>query len=451
MLRLRWRVTGGEAALRLVEILTRRAGEALGRPLPKSRLRAAIAAGAVRVDGRVLRLPGRLLHEGQTIDALLQRDALDPRWRTGDRPFRLTPDAILHRDDVLIAVDKPPGLPTHATADPLRPNLVAHVRELLVAEGRKGYVGVHQRLDRDTSGVVLFAIDPAANATLAHAFESGEVEKTYLALTARPSLAPPPRFRVSLPLSSAGGPGRAGGVRGGGPGARSAVTDFVVREVFASAVLVEARPRTGRKHQIRAHLAHAGLPVLGDALYAGDGATPGAPAVRRTMLHARRLSSSAPDQRSEPGPREPAPCRFRRGGGCGAPRAGSGEEPLSAASSEALVEAPAAQPRRLLERPAQRLQEQAARPFASAERLEVGRVDLTVDERDPPAGELPHELHERDFGGVAHAGEHRFAEEGGAERHAVEAAHQLVALPGFAGMGEAAPVQLPVGARPWRA
>jgi 23S rRNA pseudouridine1911/1915/1917 synthase len=235
-----------------------------------ARVRALVAAGAVRLNGEVVRSAGRPVRAGQLVDAALRLELLRSRATGTDRRFRLTPRAILYRDDVLVAVDKPPGLPTHATADLSRPSLVGHVAEHLRG-AEAAYVAVHQRLDRDTSGVVLLATDPRANEGLARAFAGRQVEKTYLALTARPSPLPPRRQRVVVPL-----------------GAKPAETELVVREVLEGALLVEARPLTGRKHQVRAHLAHAGMPILGDPVY-GDGRR--AP---RLMLHALRLALPHP-------------------------------------------------------------------------------------------------------------------------------------------------------------
>jgi 23S rRNA-/tRNA-specific pseudouridylate synthase len=208
---------------------------------------------------------------GQRVEAVVRPDLLAARAERTDRAFRLTGRAVLFRDAVLLAVDKPPGLPTHATADPGRPSLVGHVERYLGARGAPRYVAVHQRLDRDTSGVVLFATDRRANEGLAGAFAGRLVEKTYLALTARPAAVPDGRRLVSLPLE------------------RPAETEVVVREVLPDALLVEARPRTGRKHQVRAHLAHAGMPILGDPVYGDAGGR--AP---RPMLHASRLALPHP-------------------------------------------------------------------------------------------------------------------------------------------------------------
>lgn len=281
--RARFRVKAGEAGLRLADALVRFLPGVVGRPVPMARVRALVASGGVRVDGEVRRGAGRPLRVGQAVEALVRPDLLRTRSEASDRPFRLTASAILFRDTALLAVDKPPGLPTHPTADRARPSLVGHVEAYLRAGGAGPWVGVHQRLDRDTSGIVLFAIDPRASRGLARAFEGREVEKSYVALTARPPALPASRFRVSAPL---GAPGRVGGhrVEVGGPGAKPAETEVVVLEALPHALLVEARPLTGRKHQVRAHLAHAGLPILGDGVYG-----PHAAAAPRLMLHARRL------------------------------------------------------------------------------------------------------------------------------------------------------------------
>jgi 23S rRNA pseudouridine1911/1915/1917 synthase len=260
-----------EAGLSLEALWREALREALGGEVPRSRARAMIAAGAVSLDGVPCRSAGRRLRRGQRLEAAARVGALRPRTAATDRPFCLGPESILYRDAWLVAVAKPPGLPTHATADPRRPSLVGHLEGLLGAEGRAPYVAVHQRLDRDTSGVVLFATDPAANAGLARAFACQSVEKVYQALSLRPRTLPPRTFRVDVPLG------------------RPASTDVRVLEVLDAVLLVEARPHTGRRHQVRAHLAHAGLPVVGDRVYGVGGEGAG-----RLMLHAARLSLAHP-------------------------------------------------------------------------------------------------------------------------------------------------------------
>ena len=237
-------------------------------------------AGGLRVRGLPLRAPGRLIDAGVPLELIVRPELV----RRDDEPSSLEARRVLYEDDALIAVDKPPQLPTVASADPRRASLVGLVESLLrsrAASGSSpGHLGVHQRLDQDTSGVVLFAKDPAANPDLAAQFGAHAVEKTYLALTARPRRMPPKTWRSETAVD---------GPRAAGPSTRAAVTDFVIRDVFERGLFVEARPRTGRKHQIRIHLAEAGMPILGDRRYGGDTA-----AAPRVMLHAARLQLRHP-------------------------------------------------------------------------------------------------------------------------------------------------------------
>jgi 23S rRNA pseudouridine1911/1915/1917 synthase len=240
----------------------------LGEPPARAAVRRLIMAGALRLRGRPLRAPGRVLEAGTPLDVTVRPELV----RRPAEPAALEAARVLYEDDVLIAVDKPPRLPTVATADPRRPHLVGLVERLLAS--RRGHgrsraaLGVHQRLDRDTSGVVLFVKDPAANAAVAAQFQGRTVEKTYLALTGRPARLPPAAWRVDD---------------------KAALTDFALLEAGPGGLLVQARPRTGRKHQIRIHLAGAGLPILGDGDYGGD-----ARAAPRVMLHAARLDLRHP-------------------------------------------------------------------------------------------------------------------------------------------------------------
>jgi RluA family pseudouridine synthase len=210
----------------------------------------------------------------------------------GDRPVRIEARDVLYEDASLIAVDKPPGIPTQPTLDPARPSLYLLVRGLL--EGRGGaaagsaYLGIHQRLDRDTSGVVLFTKSADANPGVAALFAARRVEKTYHALVARPPRLPPRSWCIEGRLDPGGRRGRPRVVASGGLAAR---TDFLVARVLARGLLVEARPLTGRKHQIRVQLAAAGLPILGDPLHGGPSAAGRAP---RLMLHAARLAFRHP-------------------------------------------------------------------------------------------------------------------------------------------------------------
>jgi tRNA pseudouridine32 synthase/23S rRNA pseudouridine746 synthase/23S rRNA pseudouridine955/2504/2580 synthase len=155
------------------------------------------------------------------------------------------------------AVDKPPGtLVIPGRGEGHGPSL----RELLEARmAHKVYV-VH-RLDRDTSGVLLFARSPAAHRELSMAFEHGLVRKVYLALVAGAMEQPE---RVEVPLA----PARRGRMRPArGEEGKPAVTIVRPVEAFGDATLVEAEPLTGRTHQIRVHLQALGHPLLVDPQY----------------------------------------------------------------------------------------------------------------------------------------------------------------------------------------
>jgi RluA family pseudouridine synthase len=202
-----------------------------------------------------------------------------------DEPLR-----VLHRDAQVLAVDKPAGaltVPGRAPApDAARP-LWERVRELAPEA-----LPVH-RLDRGTSGVLLFALGKEAHRALNAAFESRKASKVYLALV-RGHLAPQ---LCTLPLAEA----RAGAMRiaaPGEPGSKQAQTDLTPLERFASFTWVEARPRTGRTHQIRVHLAALGHPLALDERYGAPGpllsrdldpTAAGQPILTRTPLHAASL------------------------------------------------------------------------------------------------------------------------------------------------------------------
>lgn len=276
--RLVLRTTAEHRGLGLESLLLGWLPLALGEAVARSSVRRLIMSGNVRVAGHPTRRPGWVPGEGHVVEA-----RVDPgRLRRPREPdFLLGPERVLFEDAALLAVDKPAGLPTVPTADPARLHLVGAVCAYLATRrpGGGSYVGVHQRLDQGTSGVVLFATDREANASLSAQFASREVEKSYLALVA----APPGGLAGCRRLEDELGPvgrGRVGVVEGGS----RAVTDVRLVEELVGALLVEARPRTGRKHQIRAQFARVGAPILGDTVYGG-----GRPGFLRPLLHAASL------------------------------------------------------------------------------------------------------------------------------------------------------------------
>ncbi len=160
-------------------------------------------------------------------------------------PFELP---ILYRDAFLLAVNKPSGLAVHRGAARDRIVALQIVRDLA---GRQVHA-VH-RLDRATSGALLFAFDAATTRRLQEKFAAGEVEKRYLALVRG---IPPQQGIIDHPVPRAPGGPRI-----------PAVTEFRRLATFEGYALVEARPRTGRLHQIRRHFKHLSHPLIGDVRY----------------------------------------------------------------------------------------------------------------------------------------------------------------------------------------
>jgi len=250
-----------------------------------------LAAGGVRVDGRVARKGARVV-AGQTVE-------IDDAPKAGSEA-RVEPDDALavgwlFEDETLVAIDKPAGVPSH----PLRAGergtaanaIVARFPECATAspDGREG--GLVHRLDNETSGVLVAARGRQAWDELRAALRDPSCVKTYLAEVAG---TPPERGVETAPIGRAGR--RGGRVRvGAGRAPLSARTEWEVVERRGATTLVRARLHAGRAHQVRAHLAAAGFPIVGDAVYGDDTARAAAPRLR---LHALAISFVHPRTRA---------------------------------------------------------------------------------------------------------------------------------------------------------
>lgn len=294
---------------RLDHVLAAWLPQALAQPVSKAKARKLIVAGAVYLNGKRVRIASKELMPNAQVDVYIDaRKLFEEDGRAQDRAFEMTAERILFEDEYLIVVNKPPGLPTQPTLDEARDNLFASVKKFLAK--REGivdpYLALHHRLDRDTSGVILFAKAKEANAGVAKMFSEHLARKTYNALS---SVAPGrnlnPKWVTKNYLGKVPGRGKQakyGAVRSGGDPAE---TLFKLLDRLKEVAWIEARPVTGRTHQIRVHLSEAGLPILGDTLYGGPtGVAP------RLMLHAVSLTFPHPIHQTELTVQSPLPEDF---------------------------------------------------------------------------------------------------------------------------------------------
>lgn len=220
----------------------------------RAQVRDWLKSGKARWQGRVLRL-------GQP---------LQPGWL--DLQVVLAPSfgapSVVWQSEGLLAVHKPAGLLTHATADGQRDDLVSQLRE------RYPQLTLLHRLDRETSGLVLLALDAEVGRVLSQDLAEGRLEKTYWAWVQG---RPPESGRIDRDLEEVGGRVRPG--LGTGKPAR---TRFRRLAQQGPRAWLELNPETGRKHQLRVHLASSGWPIVGDPLYGG-------PPAPRLALHALAL------------------------------------------------------------------------------------------------------------------------------------------------------------------
>jgi 23S rRNA pseudouridine1911/1915/1917 synthase len=300
--------TGEHAGKRLDLVLGDWLPDALGRKVSKAKGRKLIMAGAVSVNGSRIRNAGAVLGTGTTVEAYVDPARLFDNSTSRDRKFEVAAERILYEDDDLIVIDKPAGLPVHPTVDPGRDSVFAAVRRFLEKrDGGDPYIGVHHRLDRDTSGIVLFTKSRRVNAAVSDAFSRHQVVKVYQALSVAvrsTKLQKEWTIRNTIgKVSTNTKRARFGAVHSGG---EPAETSFRIVEHHRRAVWIEAIPKTGRTHQIRVHLSEYGLPILGDDLYGGE------ERASRLMLHASRLTFPHPITGREILVTSPLPDDFKR-------------------------------------------------------------------------------------------------------------------------------------------
>jgi RluA family pseudouridine synthase len=257
-------VGAGEDGMRLDD------GAALLFPdLSKSRIRRIIDLGGCAVNDAMVRVASRTLHEGDGI-------VLGVMEHGRFRDLVYTREDVIHEDNDVVAVCKPAGFNSQRTPYQLKGTVEYAVGVYLKGIGIEEPVRIVHRLDRGTSGVMLFPKNRRVAARISALLKDGLVEKRYLALVT--GELDTNEWVVDAPIAKVG-TARYGVATPG----KEARTGFRVIVAGGGAALVEARPLTGRTHQIRVHLAHSGLPIVGDSTYGGVVAS-------RLMLHCRSMA-----------------------------------------------------------------------------------------------------------------------------------------------------------------
>jgi len=283
------RVTAGEDGMRLDRwFKTHYPG------LPHSRLEKLLRTGQVRVDGARAKSSTRL-EAGQTVRIPPLPDVAPPpapkhKLSKADRDFLAS--ITLYEDDDLLILNKPAGIAVQGgTKTP------HHIDRLLegMGDGPETRPRLVHRLDRDTSGVLVIAKRRAIAARLGRAFQTRSVRKIYWALVH--GVPKPPQGKIEAALVKATGP-EGDRVRKARPGeqevAQSAVTYYAVVDRAGQTVsFVSLKPVTGRQHQLRAHMAILGHPILGDEKYPSRAELPEG-IDNKLHLHARRISFPHP-------------------------------------------------------------------------------------------------------------------------------------------------------------
>lgn len=294
-----------ESKIRLDELLRQNLPKLTGLELSNSKIRRLIMAGCIRVNGREVRIPSYTVFVKSNVEAFIDKDKLLYEKQADDISFEVTEESVLYEDKYLIFINKPAKFPTEKTIVTDRDNLHDAVVRYLWKKNpslrNPPYVGIMHRLDKDTSGVILFTKTREVNKAIFDMFDSSKLElnetseknyrpvqKTYIAVV-KDSVKIKESFTVKnflgrITSKSAGCKwGEVPESRGG----LIAVTEFKVIKRDAGRCYLECHPITGRTHQIRIHLAGLGTPISGDTLYNGDKA-------ERLFLHAKSLELTHP-------------------------------------------------------------------------------------------------------------------------------------------------------------
>lgn len=246
--------------------------------LSRSKAKKLIDLGGVHINGRRVRNCSASFDMGDSCEVYIDHLPLDP--------YRITSSDIVFQDKYIIVLNKPPLVDTQPTHARYKGTVYEALQWYLkdpFAGQRKAEVGMVQRLDRGTSGLMVFSLHQHAHKQMTHVFSEHKAEKYYQALVVNHP--PEEKGEVCSFLARSRKENRVKSVEKGG---KKAITQYRTEDRFEKSSLLSIRILTGRSHQIRAHMSELGCPLIGDPLYDGP-ETFDSVQVLRPLLHANRL------------------------------------------------------------------------------------------------------------------------------------------------------------------
>lgn len=256
--------------------------------LSRSFLAELITEGKVQLDGKLVTKASTRVTPG----AMLDVDLAEPQRRASVVPKIVAGVRIVHDDESIIVVDKPPGVAAHPSLGWDGPDVVSHLAGAgfrISTSGAAERQGIVQRLDVGTSGLMVLAKSESAYSILKQAFRDRQVDKVYWALIqGHPD---PFEGTIDAPIGRHPGSAWKFAVVAGG---RDSVTHYETIEAYRATTLVRVQLETGRTHQIRVHFAALGHPCVGDPLYGSDPVLAARLGLERQWLHAVELSFDHP-------------------------------------------------------------------------------------------------------------------------------------------------------------
>lgn len=289
----RFTVSEPYAGLRLDQFLAE-----VGTVFSRTLIKRLIDVGGVHLDGRRMRRCSQLVSAGSSIEVFVEQNPAES--------LVLDKERILYRDQYILVLDKPAGMATQPTPARYKGTVYAELEKLLHSSNKqhRPSIGMVQRLDKNTSGVMVFSIHTRAHKKMTEAFRGRNLDKLYWALV--DGIPPEPEGVFRSALARRHSTNLMVSVERGG---KSAETKYRVLRSTEKVSLVEVELVTGRSHQIRAHFSEAGLPLLGDLAYGGPEHWAGLK-VPRQMLHSRELSFVHPVSQTKVHFSAPLPADF---------------------------------------------------------------------------------------------------------------------------------------------